>query len=109
MILILHRVEIKIRQKPVLVMVASTWCMLLRLTCAKDYCSSQPGLGKKPTPPESPLHIENPMDKPKIAPCIPKGVLNHSGKNPNARATQNYLVVDNLGQNPCAMSMLEVL
>ena len=31
MILILHRVEIKICQKPVLVMGASTWCMLLML------------------------------------------------------------------------------
>ena len=49
------------------------------------------------------------MDKPEIAPCIPKGVLNHSGHNPNARATHNYLVVEDLGQTPYAMSMLEVL
>ena len=50
----------------------------------KDSGSSQPDLGKEPTPPRSPLHIENPMDKPKVAPCIPKGVLNHLGHNSNA-------------------------
>ena len=57
------------------------------VTCAKYYGSSQPDLGKEPAPPESPLHIENPMDKPEIAPRIPKGFLKHSGHNPNARAT----------------------
>ena len=56
------------------------------VTCAKDHGSSQPDLGKEPAPPESPLHIENPMDKPDIVPRIPKGVLNNSGHNPNARA-----------------------
>ena len=54
------------------------------VTHAKDYGSSQPDLGKGPTPTESPLHIENPIDKPEIAPHIPKGVLNHSSHNPNA-------------------------
>ena len=49
------------------------------------------------------------MDKPKIAPCILKGVLKHSGHNPNARATQNYSVVKDLGHTPCVMSTLEVL
>ena len=44
------------------------------LTDAKDYGSSQPDLGKEPAPPESPLRIENPMDKTEIAPRIPKGV-----------------------------------
>ena len=31
------------------------------VTCAKDYGSSQPDLGKEATPPESPLRIEKPM------------------------------------------------
>ena len=51
---------------------------------AKDYGSSQPDLGKEPSPPESPLHIKNPMDKLKITPCIPKGVLKCSRPNINA-------------------------
>ena len=79
------------------------------VTHAKDYGSSQPDLGKETAPPESPLRIEKPTDKPKVAPHIPKGVLKHSGHNPNARATQNYSVVEDLGQTPCAMFALEVL
>ena len=76
---------------------------------SKDYGTSQPDLGKEPAPLESPLHIGNPMDKPNIAPRIPKGVLKHSGHNPNSRATQNYSVFEDLGQTPCAMSAFEVL
>ena len=49
------------------------------------------------------------MDKPETAPRIPKGVLKRSGHNPNARAAQNYSVVDDLGHTPCVMSTLEVL
>ena len=79
------------------------------VTHAKDYGSSQPDLGKETAPPKSPLHIKKPMDKPEIAPRIPKGVLKHSGHNPNAQATQNYFIVEDLGQTPCAMSTLEVL
>ena len=56
------------------------------VTHAKYYGSSQSDLGKEPAPPESPLRIENPMDKPEIAPRIPKGVLKRLGHNPNARA-----------------------
>ena len=56
------------------------------VTRAKDYGSSQPDLGKEPAPPGSRLRIENPVDKPEVAPRIPKGVLKHSGHNPNARA-----------------------
>ena len=62
-------------------------CIAKVVTCAKDYGSSQSDLGKEPAPPKSPLHIENPMDKIDVAPHIPKGVLKHSGHNPNARAT----------------------
>ena len=79
------------------------------VTRAKDYGSSQPDLGKEPAPPGSPLRIENPVDKPKVARCIPKRVLKHSGNDPNARATQNYSVVEDLGHTPCTMSAIEVL
>ena len=63
------------------------------VTHAKGDGSSQPNLGKEPPPTESPLHIENPMDKLESVPRIPKGVLKCSGHNPNAQATQNYFVV----------------
>ena len=79
------------------------------VTHAKDYGSSQPNLGKEPDPPGTPLRIEKPVDKPEAAPRIPKGVLKRLGHNPNARAAQNYLVVEDLGHTPCAMSALEVL
>ena len=54
------------------------------VTCTKYYGSSQPYLGKEPSPPKSPLRIEKPMDKPEVPPRIPKGVLKRSGHNPNA-------------------------
>ena len=61
-------------------------CATKVVTCAKVYGSSQPDLGKEPAPLEIPLRIENPMDKPEVAPRIPKVVLKRSGHNPNARA-----------------------
>ena len=42
-------------------------------------------------------------------PKIPKGVFKKTLHNPNARAATNYFVVEDLAQNPCAMSALEVL
>ena len=66
-------------------------------------------LRNKPDPLGSPLHIEKPVDKPEATPHIPKGVLKNLGHNPNARAAQKYSVVEDLGQNPCVMSTLEVL
>ena len=54
------------------------------VTHVKDYGSSQPDLGKEPHPTETPLHIENPMDKPKNEPRISKGFLKNSRHNPNA-------------------------
>jgi hypothetical protein len=74
-------------------------------TRTHDYGSSQPVLGPEPPPPETPLQI----DKPEPLPHILKGVLKCSAHNPNARATQNYSIVEDLGQTPCAMSSLEVL
>jgi hypothetical protein len=41
--------------------------------------------------------------------CIPKGLLKHSTHNPNDRVTQNYSIVEDLGQTLCLMSALEVL
>jgi hypothetical protein len=41
--------------------------------------------------------------------CIPKGAFNKASHNPNTRATQNYSVVEDSSQTPCAMSSLEVL
>ena len=79
------------------------------VTHAKEYGLSQPNLGKEPAPPESPLCIEKLVDKPEVAPHIPKGILKYSWHNPNARATQNYSVVEDLGHTPCVMSALEVL
>ena len=84
-------------------------CAAKVVTRVKYYGSSQPSPGKEPDPPGSPLRIEKPMDKPETAPHIPKGVLKCSGHNPNARATQNYSFVEDLGHTPCAMSALEVL
>jgi hypothetical protein len=42
-------------------------------------------------------------------PCILKGVLKCSTHNPNAIATQNYSIGEDVSQNPCLMSTLEVL
>jgi hypothetical protein len=41
--------------------------------------------------------------------CIPKGAFKKASHNPNARAAQNYSVVEDLSQTPCAMFALEVL
>jgi hypothetical protein len=76
-------------------------------TRSRDYSSSQaiPGLESPPPPLEMNLQIEKPEPLPRIL----KGVLKRSTHNPNARATQNYSIVEDLGQTPCAMSALEVL
>ena len=66
------------------------------VTHVKDYGSSQPCPGKELDPPGYPLCIEKPMDKPEATPRIPKGILKRSGHNPNAQATQNYSVVEDL-------------
>ena len=63
-------------------------CAAKVVTRGKDYTSSQPNPGKEPDPPGTPLCIEKPTDKPEAAPRIPKGVLKHSGHNPNAQAAR---------------------
>ena len=41
--------------------------------------------------------------------CLPKSTLRKFVFNPNARAAQFYNIVEDLAQEPCAMSTLEVL
>jgi hypothetical protein len=41
--------------------------------------------------------------------CIPKGAFKKASHNPNASATQNYSMMEDLSQTPCVMSSLEVL
>jgi hypothetical protein len=76
-------------------------------TQSRDYSSKQTilGLESPPPPPEMNLQIE----KLETSPRILKGVLKRSTHNPNARASQNYSIVEDLGQTPYAMSALEVL
>lgn len=54
-----------------------------------------------------PLVIEKPMVE--NMPHMLKGTYKRELHNPNARATPNYSIVDDLGQTPCAMLALEVL
>jgi hypothetical protein len=63
--------------------------------------------GKEDKNPPLPLHIEKTLGETMTS--IPKGVFKKYSYNPNARATQNYSVVEDLSQTPCAMSALEVL
>lgn len=44
-----------------------------------------------------------------MMPHVPKSVLKKSTHNPNVRADQNYNIVEDLSQAPCAMSTMEVL
>ena len=61
-------------------------------------------LGSKPN---GSLTIEKPTID--IVPQPPKGVLSKSKHTPNVREDQNYSLVEDLAQAPCAMSALEVL
>ena len=67
------------------------------VTRSKYYGTSQLDLGKEPAPPEIPLRIEKPSDKPKAPPHISEGVLKHLGHNPNSQVTQNYSIIQDLG------------
>jgi len=78
-------------------------------TQAKKYETpgSEP-TGKKPMGTSAnPLQIDKPTFDYALRP--PKASIKHTTHNPNARATQNYSVVKDLAQAPCAMSILEVL
>jgi hypothetical protein len=63
--------------------------------------------GKEAKIPSLPLQIEKTLGK--TMTCIPKGVFNKYSHNSNAGSTQNYSLVEDLSQTPCAMSTLEVL
>ena len=58
-------------------------------------------------PPNGSLHIEKPISDTILH--LPKNIIRKVVFNPNVRATQNYNVVEDLAQAPCAMSTLEVL
>jgi hypothetical protein len=59
------------------------------------------------TPPNGPLTLEKMDYEPSI--CPPKGVLLWTTQNMSARATQHYIIVEDLSQAPCAMLALKVL
>ena len=59
------------------------------------------------SPPNGPLQIERPISDTILRP--PKNTIRKVVFNPNARAAQNYNIVKDLAQAPCAMSTLEVL
>jgi hypothetical protein len=78
------------------------------LTRAHDY--SKPSTSKKGKEAKTPaltLQIEKTLSETMTR--IPKGAFKKSSHNPNTRATQNYSMVEDLSQTPCAMSTLEVL
>jgi hypothetical protein len=63
--------------------------------------------GKESPKPLPHLQIEKIMGE--IMTRIPKGAFKKASHNLNARAAQNYPVMEDLAQTPCAMSSLEVL
>jgi hypothetical protein len=73
-------------------------------TRSQDYGSSKASTSLEAPPPSSEMNLQ--IEKPKPPPHIPKGVFKLSTHNPNAKATQNYSIVEDLGQAPCAMSSL---
>jgi hypothetical protein len=78
------------------------------MTRAHDYRKpSTSEKGKEAEIPSLPLQIENTLGD--TMTCIPKGAFKRASHNPNARAAQNYSVVEDLSQTPCTMSALEVL
>jgi hypothetical protein len=63
--------------------------------------------GKEAEIPSLPLQIEKTLGE--TMTHIPKGAFKKASHNPNARATHNYSVVEDLSQTPYVMSALEVL
>jgi hypothetical protein len=59
------------------------------------------------SPPSGSLQIEKPTFDSILRP--PKSTIHKSTFNPSSRAAQNYNIVEDLAQAPCAMSALEVL
>jgi hypothetical protein len=76
----------------------------------RAHAYSQPSTsekGKEAELPSLPLYIEKTLGE--TMTLIPKGAFKKDSHNPNARASQNYSVVEDLSETPCAMSALEVL
>jgi hypothetical protein len=59
------------------------------------------------SPSSEPLQIEKPLFDSILRP--PKSTIQKSTFNPSSRAAQNYNIIEDLAQAPCAMSALEVL
>jgi hypothetical protein len=77
-------------------------------TRTHDYkMSNSSKKGKETENPSVPLQIVKTIVE--TMKHIMKWEFNKSSHNPNARATQNYSVVEDFPQTPCAMSYLEVL
>jgi hypothetical protein len=77
-------------------------------TRVHDYSKpSTPEKGKEVELPSLPLQIEKTLGEEMTH--IPKGTFKRASHNPNTRAAQNYSVVEDVSQTPCAMSALEVL
>ena len=76
-------------------------------TRSREYGEEESSKAKGAPDATEPLHITRPTFKP--IPRMPKAYTKHSTINPNARAAQNYSIVEDLAQSPCAMSALEVL
>lgn len=74
---------------------------------ACDYGEEETSKDKSIPKTMDPLHIERPSIE--SIPRILKGSTKRTTINPNARPAQNYLIVEDLAQSPCAMSGLEVL
>jgi hypothetical protein len=78
------------------------------LTRAHDYSKpSTSEKGKEAELPSLPLRIKKTLGK--TMTHIPKGTFKKASHNPNARAAQNYSVVEDLSQTPCVMFSFEVL
>jgi hypothetical protein len=84
---------------------------ILLQTCNRQYLAiakSTPTSPKtNPTPMGPPLVIPHPSAEPPLR--IPRIPLHRNVHNPQARATHNYSLVDDLAQSLEAMSVLEVL
>ena len=78
-------------------------------TQAKNYEASEnePKCKEPLATSTNPLQIEKPTSYLVLRP--PKASIKRATHNPNARAAQNYSIVEYLAQAPCAMSTLEVL
>jgi hypothetical protein len=76
----------------------------------RAHAYSQPSTskkGKEVERPSLPLQIDKTLGE--TMTCIPKGAFKKYSHNPNTRVSQNYSVVEDLSQIPCAMFTFEVL